>query len=291
MRMILVHGINQQGKNSQKILDEWLSSLHATYTTLGYDPLGKLSRIEAAFYGDTLEQLSSVKVKSEAIALGAEEAPEDFDEFAVDALREMALRMGVTGAQIEAEVSETVVAQGAGPHKKLLKAIARVIETVSPFHGTLALRVLGQAHAYIRNQHVHDEVNKLVRPLFEDDEPAIVVSHSLGTIVAYSMLREFAKNGRPRQSPMLVTLGSPLGIDSVRRGFPKPRVKPDNELRWINGADPEDFVALRPELTNDNFGPGIENYPDIENGDENPHSIAGYLSDPRIAKAIAESIP
>lgn len=291
MRMILVHGINQQGKNSQKILDEWLSSLHATYTTLGYDPLGKLSRIEAAFYGDTLEQLSSVKVKSEAIALGAEEAPEDFDEFAVDALREMALRMGVTGAQIEAEVSETVVAQGAGPHKKLLKAIARVIETVSPFHGTLALRVLGQAHAYIRNQHVHDEVNKLVRPLFEDDEPAIVVSHSLGTIVAYSMLREFAKNGRPRQSPMLVTLGSPLGIDSVRRGFPKPRVKPDNVLRWINGADPEDFVALRPELTNDNFGPGIENYPDIENGDENPHSIAGYLSDPRIAKAIAESIP
>lgn len=291
MRMILVHGINQQGKNSQKILDEWLSSLHATYTTLGYDPLGKLSRIEAAFYGDALEQLSSVKVKSEAIALGAEEAPEDFDEFAVDALREMALRMGVTGAQIEAEVSETVVAQGAGPHKKLLKAIARVIETVSPFHGTLALRVLGQAHAYIRNQHVHDEVNKLVRPLFEDDEPAIVVSHSLGTIVAYSMLREFAKNGRPRQSPMLVTLGSPLGIDSVRRGFPKPRVKPDNVLRWINGADPEDFVALRPELTNDNFGPGIENYPDIENGDENPHSIAGYLSDPRIAKAIAESIP
>lgn len=291
MRMILVHGINQQGKSSQKILDEWLSSLHATYATLGYDdPLGKLSRIEAAFYGDTLEQLSSVKVKSEAIALGAEEAPEDFDEFAVDALREMALRMGATEAQIEAEVSETAVAQGAGPHKKLLKAIARVIETVSPLHGTLALRVLGQAHAYIRNQHVHDEVNKLVRPLFEDDKPAIVVSHSLGTIVAYSILREFAKKGRPRQSPLFVTLGSPLGIDSVRRGFPKPRVKPDKVVRWVNGADPEDFVALRPELTNDNFGPGIENYPDIENGYENPHSIAGYLSDPRIAKAIAESI-
>lgn len=291
MRMILIHGINQQGKSSQKILDEWLSSLHATYATLGYDPLGKLSRIDAAFYGDTLEELSSVKVKSDAIALGAEEAPEDFDEFAVEALMEMALRMGATEAKIQAEESETAVAQGAGPHKKLLKAIARVIETISPFHGALALRVLGQAHAYIRNQYVHDEVNKLVRPLFEDDEPAIVVSHSLGTIVAYSMLREFAKNGRPRQSPMLVTLGSPLGIDSVRRGFPKPRVKPDNVLRWVNGADPEDFVALRPELTNDNFGPGIENYSDIENGDENPHSIAGYLSDPRIAKAIAETIP
>jgi len=288
--MILIHGINQQGKSAQKILDEWLNSLRATYAMHGPDPLGKLSRIEAAFYGDTLEQLSSAKVKDQAIALGAEEAPEDFDEFAVDALKEMALRMGATEAQIEAEVSGTTVAQGAGPHKKWLKAIARVIETISPLRGTLALRVLGQAHAYIRNQHVHDEVNKLVRPLLEDDEPTIVVSHSLGTIVAYSLLREFAKNGRPRQSPLFVTLGSPLGIDSVRKAFPKPRVKPDNVQRWVNGADREDFVALRPELTNDNFGPGIENYSDIENGHENPHSIAGYLRDPRIAKAITESI-
>lgn len=291
MRMILVHGINQQGKISQKILESWLERLRATYALHGPDPLGRLSRIEAAYYGDKLDELSSVKVKDQAIALGAEEATSDFDEFAVDALEEMALRMGVTPAKIQAEELVTVVPQGAGIHKKWVKAVARAIETVSPLRGTLALRVLGQAHAYIRNQHVHDEVNKLVRPLFEDDEPAIVVSHSLGTIVAYSLLREFASNGRPRQSPLLVTLGSPLGIDSVRKGFSKPRVRPDNVQRWVNGADPEDFVALRSELTNGNFGSGIENYPDIENGHEDPHSIIGYLSDPRIAKAIAQAIP
>ena len=234
MRMILVHGINQQGKSAQKIHDDWLGALRATYARHGPDPLGGLSRIEAAFYGDKLEQLSSVKVTSQTIALGAGEAPDDFGEFAVDALKEMALRMGATDAQIQAE--NTVLAQGAGMHKESVKAIARVIERVSPLRGTLALRVLGQAHAYIRNQHAHDEVNKLVRPLFEDDEPAIVVSHSLGTIVAYSMLREFARNGRPRQSPLLVTLGSPLGIDSVRKGFPKPRTRPDHVKRWVNWA-------------------------------------------------------
>jgi len=292
MRMIFVHGINQQGKSADQILEEWLTILNATFTNCQIsNPLGRLSGIEAAFYGDMLEQLSSAKVKDEAIALGAEEATDDFDDFAVDALKEMALRMGATEKQIEDELSETTVAQGAGPHKKWLKAIARVIEIISPLHGILALRVLGQAHAYIRNKYVHDEVNKLVRPLFENDEPAIVVSHSLGTIVSYSILREFAKNGSPRQSPLFVTLGSPLGIDSVRKGFPKPRIKPDNILRWVNGADPEDFVALRTELTNDNFGPGIENYPDIENGENDPHSITAYLSEPRIAKAIAESIP
>ena len=290
MRMILVHGINQQGKNAQKIHDDWLLNLNKVYASQGTNPLARLTRIEAAFYGDKLEQLSSVRVKDEAIALGAEEASDDFDDFALDALEKMALRMGATREQIEAEKAQTVVAQGAGIHKKWLKAIARVIETVSPLHGVLALRVLGQAHAYIRNQQVHDEVNTLVRPLFEDDEPAIVVSHSLGTIVAYSLLREFAKAGRPRQSPLFVTLGSPLGIDSVRKAFVKPRTKPDGVRRWVNGADPEDFVALRSELTGDNFAPGIENYPDIHNPHENRHAISGYLSDARIAKAIAESI-
>jgi hypothetical protein len=153
------------------------------------------------------------------------------------------------------------------------------------------LRALGQAHAYIRNQHVHDEVNKMVRPLFEDDEPAIVVSHSLGTIVSYSLLREFARNGRARRSPLLLTLGSPLGIDSVRKGFPKPRTRPDFVQRWANYADPEDFIALRPELTTDNFGTGIANYPDVENGQDDPHSIIGYLSDLRVAQEIATVIP
>ena len=290
MRMILIHGINQQGKSAQQIHDNWLGALRAAYPVHGPDPLDGLSRVEAAFYGDTLDHLSSAKLTSQAIALGSEETPDDFDEFAADALKEMALRMGASEAQIKDEVGTTVVAQGAGIHKKWVKAIARIIERISPFRGTLALRVLGQAHAYIRNQHVHDEVNKLVRPLFEDDEPAIVVSHSLGTIVAYSMLREFARNGRPRQSPLLITLGSPLGIDSVRKGFSKPRIRPDNVKRWINYADPEDFVALRAELTNNNFGPGIENYSDVENGYDDPHSIIGYLSDRRVAKHIAEAV-
>ena len=134
-------------------------------------------------------------------------------------------------------------------------------------------------------------MNNAVRPVFEVDEPAIVVSHSLGTIVSYSLLREFAAEGRPRQSPLWITLGSPLGIDAIRRGFKKPRLRPSNVARWINGADPEDFVALRTALAANDYGPDVENISDIENGPENPHDIEGYLGDERIAKAIADAIP
>lgn len=291
MRMILVHGISQEGKSEKIILDEWLTPLRAALAKQGSDPLGRLSRIEATFYGDLLGSNSSTWLKSETIPMGAYEASDDFDEFAVEALEAMAISIGVTRAEIEAEAAETTIPMGKGPHKKWLKAIARAIEKVSPLKGTMALRVLGQAHAYIRNKYVHNLVNENVRPIFEDDEPTIIVSHSLGTVVSYALLREFVRNDRPRQSPLWLTLGSPLGIDVVRKGFTKPRIRPAGVSRWLNAADPEDFVALNPALSASDFGPDIENVDDVENGPDNPHSIAGYLSDVRVAKAIMKAIP
>ena len=290
MRMILVHGISQEGKSEQAILDEWLPPLRTSLTNLGTDPLDNLSRIEAVFYGDLLDENSSPWLKAQTLSMGADDASDDFDEFAVQALEEMAAIIGVTRADIEAEEAGTIVPMGKGPHKKWLKAIARAIEKFSPLKGTLALRVLDQAHAYIRNQHVHDFTNNKVRPAFEDDEPAIIVSHSLGTVVSYALLRVFVRNDRPRQSPLWLTLGSPLGIDVVRKSFTKPRSRPAGVARWINAADPEDFVALHATLDASNYSPDIENIGDVENGHENPHRIAGYLSDKRVAQAIAQAI-
>lgn len=290
MRMILVHGISQEGKSSEAILKEWLDTLNKTYESHGPNPLAGLSRIEAAFYGDELFKRSSVKFKDEAIALGAEEAEDDFAEFAHKALEEMALKLDVKKADIEAEEGSTSVHMGAGAHKKSVKAIARLIERISPWKGVLAMRLLGQAHAYIRNKNNHDAVNDLVRPLFEDDEEIIIVSHSLGTIVSFSLLREYAENGRPRNCPLFITLGSPLGIHKIREGFRKPRTRPKNVTRWVNGADPSDFVALHPKLDKESFGAEVTNYSDIKNAYENPHAISGYLSEPRIAQEIRQAI-
>ena len=88
-----------------------------------------------------------------------------------------------------------------------------------------------------------------------------------------------------------LTLGSPLGIHVVRNGFAKPRLRPANVARWVNAADPEDFVALRSALDAKDYGPDVENISDVENGQANPHGIAGYLSDVRIAQAIADAVP
>ena len=291
MRMILVHGINQQGKNAKLIEDNWIEALRKHNVRSAIDPLKRLSRIEATFYGDVLYSESQGKLKDKTVTMGINDESSDFDEFAIEAIKEIANRVGVTQNQIDLQLAETVVPQGAGIHKKSIKAIAILIERLSPFHGALALRAQKQAHAYIRNRDVHEKVNKIVRPIFDDPEPAIIIAHSLGTIVSYSLLREFAKTGSPRQCPLFVTLGSPLGVDSIKKGFSLPRIKPQYVERWINGADPEDLVALRPEITERNFGQCVDrNYSDIENGHDDPHSITKYLSDVRIADEIFKAI-
>lgn len=294
MRMILIHGINQEEKSSVIIRDQWVSTLNETYAKCrdGDSPLGGLKRIDAAFYGDLLAKFAAAGVTDEAIALGNDERSDGLAEFGTAALEQMAARIGVTEQQIQAELGPQAIAHGAGYNKAWIKAIARAIERVSPWKGTLALRLITQAHAYIRNQTVHDAVNAAVAPLFEDDEPAIVVSHSLGTIVAYSLLREFADedHNRPRHSPLLVTLGSPLGIDSVYTAFTPPRTRPPDVVRWVNAADPDDFVALRPELTSDMYSGVDRNIPDCHNGPKS-HSIVGYLGNQDVAEEIAAAIP
>lgn len=290
MRIILIHGINQEGKSPDKIIEEWCPVLSDTCAAVVPSPLESVQSIRAAFYGDRLDEMSSLTLAGDAIALGVEKTDADFDEFAIEPLKEIALRLGATDEMLRNEENKTVVSQGAGPHKRWLKAIARVIETISPFKGVVALRILVQAHAYIRNPYVHDVINDIVRPLFKANEPTIVIAHSLGTVIAFSLLRELYQTDKKLYFPLFITLGSPLGIDSIRKGFHLPRVRPYNVGRWVNFSDPEDFVALRPELTEENFGPGVVNFPDCENGSENPHDVTMYLRDKRIATEINEVI-
>jgi pimeloyl-ACP methyl ester carboxylesterase len=150
--------------------------------------------------------------------------------------------------------------------------------------------ILKQAHSYISRPHIANQIDAVVRPALASDEPMIVVAHSLGTVVTYKLLREFATRSKPRDVPLFVTLGSPLSINAVRRGFATPRLRPEAIKRWLNGADRNDFVALRNVLDATTFGPGpVENIRDIDNGDD-PHAGVRYLRDPRIAKAISQTI-
>ncbi|MFJ3921879.1 hypothetical protein [Streptomyces sp. NPDC090022] len=105
------------------------------------------------------------------------------------------------------------------------------------------------------------------------DGPLVVVGHSLGSVVAYEVLRE---EGRPVS--LFVSVGSPLGITEVQDLLARPPAVPAGVAAWRNVSDLRDVVALdhwlRPEyapaeLVSDHL---------VDNRSKSHHGIREYLA-------------
>jgi hypothetical protein len=117
------------------------------------------------------------------------------------------------------------------------------------------------------------------------DGPVFLVSHSLGTIIAYDLLRE--ADGLGRDIPLFVTAGSPLGVQEIQDLVAHPLRVPAGVAAWRNVCDARDLVALdstiRPE-----YDPASRCSDFIVTNDSaNHHGIREYLSAPLIRDAVA----
>jgi hypothetical protein len=126
----------------------------------------------------------------------------------------------------------------------------------------------------------------------EKGRPHVVVSHSMGTVIAYDCLM------RVPDCPAvdaLVTLGSPLGIDEVQDklipewtrtdGFPGQKVAGD----WVNVFDRLDVVAaLDPDLAGDFRRGGLEVVTDIHEPNNGlwRHTLRKYFEGPRLRSEL-----
>ena len=97
----------------------------------------------------------------------------------------------------------------------------------------------------------------------------MLVGHSLGSVVAYDLLR---RELAPRVMA-LVTLGSPLAWPRVRRALDAAASPADISRgeSWSNVFDPWDVVTAGKGLA-----PRAVDYP-VNNG-RDPHALVGYLS-------------
>ena len=146
---------------------------------------------------------------------------------------------------------------------------------------------------------VRDELRKrfldAVAKVPDHERPLVVVSHSMGTIIAYDCMMH-----EPGCAKIdgLMTAGSPLGIDEVQDFFPNwsrsigfPTTKLDG--RWINVFDRLDVVAgADPELANDYQKHGIPFVEDIEEANWGTwrHSISKYLQGNLLRQSLAEML-
>jgi hypothetical protein len=120
----------------------------------------------------------------------------------------------------------------------------------------------------------------------------VVVSHSMGTIIAYDCLTSV-----PDCPPIdgLMTVGSPLGIDEVQdffdgwtrdNGFPRTKLPG----KWVNVFDRLDIVAgADPDLHSDYREHSADTVVDVEEANWGSwrHSISKYLQGKKLRAALA----
>jgi hypothetical protein len=278
--LLLVHGRAQQGLNPDTLKAQWIATLTQGAAASG---LTIPSTIDVAFpfYGDKLDDFTrqyGIPLTTDMQARGTALQDEFlvFQAALAEAVRQQA---GITDAQVDAEYGANP--QPRGPlNLAWVQAILRAIDKNSPGWNQKALEIFTRdVFLYTTRPGVRDEIDRIVAAKLTA-QPTVVIGHSLGSVVAYSVL---TTERRALDVPLFVTVGSPLAVRAVRDQF-RPLRSPAPVAVWYNAYDHRDVVALNP-LDANNFPvePPIVNNGKINNSTDNRHGIIGYLNDTEIA--------
>jgi pimeloyl-ACP methyl ester carboxylesterase len=284
-KLVMVHGRAQGGRSVEDVRAEWLGALEIGAKAAGIDVPSNVEFV-FPFYGDRLDELVeayNVPTASNITAKG-DEVQDEYLQFQHDLAREMQLQLGISDAQVEAEYGDNQ--REKGPlNWEWVQAILKSLERNSDGLAQSALEGFTRdVFLYLNRTAVRNEVDRIVADAL-DNQPTVVVGHSLGSVVCYSVLSDREQN---YDVPNFVTIGSPLAIRTIRTRLTPIRF-PKSARAWSNFYDERDVVALYP-LDDDNFAvtPKIMNYGNIQNHTDNRHGIIGYLDDRRVARGILE---
>jgi len=286
-KLILLHGRSQQNKDAANLKGEWLKSLNDGFAKAGLEmPITETS-IRFPYYGDTLAQLAAGQSGdgvAEVIVRGELGDDEEL-MFQLEVLKEVRDHHGITDRQVDN------IAESEGIERGILSwpwvyASLQAIDNYVPGGSAASIALATHdVHVYLRNPGIRGVIETGVRKAL-DENPAVVVAHSLGSVVAYNLLRREGEE-KGWQVPLLITVGSPLAVKAIRERL-KPLQFPDCVRRWYNARDRRDIVALYPLDSGSGWSldPAIDNYQDVVNTTSNHHGISGYLGDPQVAARI-----
>jgi len=304
VQIVLLHGIGEQASNAKGQEAAWLPSLVKGVLASGHpDAAPVAARLAAstdrnrpslaqmAFYGDLFlptgtqgeeapaSPAAEALAESLAAALLARAAASDDPRLAAEAanaLRQVDLdRGGVQGLGARVRGVVAVLDGNAWLTARIFGALQK------------ARRDLLQVTRYLTEDDLRAAAQARVAALLDEDTQ-LVIGHSLGSVVAWE-----ACQALDRPLPVLVTLGSPLGLDNVvySRLRPQPPTWPPPVRRWVNVAHPDDIVAVDPDLGPLFPGPAgltIESHTPASKHEH--HAAAGYLEEQATGHAVADAL-
>ena len=147
-----------------------------------------------------------------------------------------------------------------------------------------------------------DELMKAV--ISHRGDRVMLIAHSMGSIIAYDVLRDLGQEDDSFEVLDFVTIGSPLGLSTVKANIRKERSADAGvstpkvvRRRWANYADFFDSVAVDTHLGDDyeanESDVGVEDnivdnpYVGVD-GRPNHHKSYGYLRTPELSRHVAE---
>ncbi|MER6345802.1 hypothetical protein ACWC10_15085 [Streptomyces sp. NPDC001595] len=299
-RIVLVHGIAQEQESADALEARWMPALAGGLRVAGHpEPADRLWRdarpgdddCRMVFYGDlfltegrmggepSFDELTAEQ-RELASVLALEWLGRAEERAASEADRDEAHR------QLRALDPQTAGRQGVrAAGRPALNGLAR-LRWFAPlgmaFARTFVKRALVQVTRYLTEEAVREEVQRRIAA-HVGPETVAIVGHSLGSVAAYQAAHR-VRSGLP----LLLTLGSPLGLRTVVHDrLPEAKTVPPRVARWVNLADRDDLVAAVPDLATlfaDPYG-ALHSDRTLDNGSE-PHRAESYLGKRQTGAAL-----
>ncbi|MDQ0965418.1 hypothetical protein QFZ20_000821 [Flavobacterium sp. W4I14] len=287
MKVIMIHGRDQQGQDPSALKKTWIDTFEKGLTIQGLAIPSDLDFV-FPFYGDLLDGL--IREVADPATLDGVIAKGDIVpgelSFYYDLVNELAEQAGVTDAQISEHFKANYKERGV-LNWEWVQSILKVLDRSSGMGDFSVRKFTYDVFMYLTVPAIRKKINEFVLSAF-NEEPSVVIGHSLGSVVGYDVLR----NNDFLNVKKYITIGSPLGVKAVRSKLTTPLVMPECiESGWYNAYDERDFVALKP-LDERNFSvePSIVNSNHVKNQTDNRHGIEGYLNDAVVAKEIYDAL-
>jgi hypothetical protein len=269
-----IHGIAQQQGGPNQLLEKWRPALHDGIRIFLGRPDAPKPSLDIAFYGDLF--LKAAGTKGPAVL---EDLDDDTLHFLLD-LQDEVVEDTTTSDRQEAKKG---LKELPGPLTKLAGWLDHRFGLAGKilFFGDLI-----QVRQYQRDEQLASTVReRAIQTL--STSPRVLIGHSLGSIVAYEVLCMLPDHG----VDTLITLGSPLGLRSIRTAL-RPSAQdrlpklPPGIARWVNVYDPSDAVAcaggVRP------YWSDVRDHT-VDNGNE-PHAITRYLGKHATGEAVVAGL-
>ncbi|GEA89727.1 hypothetical protein [Cellulomonas cellasea] len=307
-QVVLVHGIAQEQIGADRLEGEWTTDLasgvRATRRPGAHEVADRLVRswrhgdggaltVRMAFYGDLFLDETAQGPNASLRGLSTEQIAVA-EALATEWLARAASRSGHPDRDRAAmELRSLEAAPGdQGLHHRTAASAIRAASRV-PWLAYLGMGVaqscvnhsLRQLTAYLTDPilrvRAQDRIHEWV-----GNETEVIVSHSLGTIVAFEYLHAHPEV----KLRLLLTLGSPLSLRSIVYERLTRRTYPDNVALWVNLADRNDLVAADPDLL-PGFGEGadgrLRSTLTVDNGAK-PHEARFYLTKAQTASPLLD---